>query len=725
MPEIVEIEDRFYIHVESALTDRRVYVLKEGDTFGVFGTTGDAESVIAPSQGLYRNDTRFLSRLQLRLEDRRPLLLDSAVTRDNARILADYTNPDVSDEHGRIVMARGVLHLSRSRFLWRNVMYERLTVANFGFRTIDAAITIGFGADYADVFEVRGTRREARGRDLEPRVEPGVVTLGYEGLDGVVRRTVLRFSPSPGGLSAHEAGFVLRLQPRQRDAIDLSVACEVSTPIEVPEHDRAYNASAAALDAHIGAYDDHQCTIVSSNEHLGDWADRSLADIRSLVARTPHGLYPHAGVPWYSTPFGRDGIITALEMLWVDPGVARGVLGYLAAMQADSYDPANDAEPGKILHERRVDEMAATGEVPFGRYYGTVDATPLFIILAGEYYRATGDRVLIESLWNNIARAMEWIERSGDSEGDGFVDYKAKTEQGLINQGWKDSHDAISHADGRLATGPIALCEVQGYVYQSRLAVAVVARALGMPEEAERQEKEAMRLRERFAETFWLPRLGTFALALDGERRPCAVLSSNAGHCLFSGIASPKHAKQTARTLMSPAMFSGWGIRTLGASEMRYDPMSYHNGSIWPHDNAIVAAGLARYGMRNAAVRIMEAWFDASMFLELHRLPELFCGFPRLEGKGPTSYPAACSPQAWAAGAVFMMLRACLGLTVDGVRGRVRVRRPLLPFSVRRLQLKGLRVGDSSVDLLFHREAGSVGVLVLGKDGPATVMVVR
>ena len=721
MPDIVTIEDRFYIHVDSALTDRRTLVLKEGDAFAVFGTIADIESVVHSAQGLYRDDTRFLSRLALRIEGRRPLLLDSAVTRDNSRLFADYTNPDIADEQGNIAMARGTLHVSRHRFLWRNVMHERLTVANYGVRDVVAHLTIGFAADFADVFEVRGTRRVERGRELEPEVTHAAVALAYEGLDGVIRRTVLRFTPTPEELTRREAHFVLPLEPRQRQAIHLSVACEVGTPVP-PE---GFAAASTTLKAAVRSFHHDQCVIESSNEHLADWTGRSLADVRMLLSHTPHGPYPYAGVPWYSAPFGRDGIITALEMLWFDPSVARGVLGYLAAMQADRKDPARDAEPGKILHERRVGEMARTGEVPFSRYYGTVDATPLFVVLAGEYYRVTGDLSLISSLWGNITRALEWIDRHGDPDRDGFVDYKAKAGSGLVSQGWKDSHDSISHADGSLAPGPIALCEVQGYVYQARRAAAALARAMDMPEMAERQEEAARRLRARFVDAFWLPHLGVYALALDGHRRPCAVRSSNTGHCLFSGIALPDHARRIAHVLMSPAMFTGWGVRTLGADEARYDPMSYHNGSVWPHDNAIIAAGLARYGLRRAARRILDAAFDASLYLDLHRLPELFCGFQRRAGKGPVPYPVACSPQAWASGAVFMMLGACLGMEIDGVHGRLLVRRPLLPAAVQRLRLRGLRVGDYAVDLLFHDHDGDVGVLVLRKDGPVSVTVVK
>jgi len=712
-------DNRYSIHADSVIADRRTLVLKEGDSFGVFGPGMDIESLAEHAHGLYRDDTRFLSRLELRIEGRRPLLLAAAITRDNARIAADYTNPDLIGAAGQEDMPRGTLHISRSRFIWAGVMYERLVVTNFGFRDVEATLSIGFAADFVDVFEIRGTSRDRRGTDLEPEVLADTVTLGYEGLDGIVRRTVLRLNPVPDELARSGAAYRLRLGPRARTAIEFSVSCDIGRPLPVVTRSVAIK----QLRRHIRAFHERQCRIDSGGSPLSYWTRRSLADIRQLLIGTPSGPYPCAGVPWYAAPFGRDGIITALSLLWVDASIARGVLMYLGATQADSHDPARDAEPGKILHERRVDEMANTGEVPFGRYYGSVDATPLFIVLAGAYHSVTGDKQTTAALWPHVARALAWIDQYGDIDGDGFVEYRSKAESGLINQGWKDSADSIFHADGTLAEGPIALCEVQGYVYQARRAAARLARALGMPAEAERQELRAEDLRRRFERAFWLPELGTYALALDGEKRPCAVRASNAGHCLFSGIAAPERAASVARLLMSRTMFSGWGIRTVATTEVRYDPMSYHNGSVWPHDNGIIAAGMARYRARSAVSALLNSFLDAANYVELRRLPELFCGFRRHHGRGPTPYPVACSPQAWSAATAFMLLHAALGLRVDGAARRVTIRRPLLPRSIPRLAIHGLRVGDSSVDLLFERDYGDVGVVVLGKQGPVTVIV--
>ena len=463
--------------------------------------------------------------------------------------------------------------------------------------------------------------------------------------------------------------------------VDRRIRCDLSYENALIEVERALHSARA---------DD--CLVVTSNEQFNVWLNRSLADLHMMISDTPDGPYPYAGVPWFSTPFGRDGLITAFEFLWVNPTIARGVLAYLAATQAREVVPEQDAEIGKILHETRKGEMAALNEIPYGRYYGSIDATPLFIMLAGTYYERTGDQAFITQIWPNIELALQWIDCVGDLDGDGFVEYSRRSKGGLVHQGWKDSQDAVFHADGSSAEGPIALCEVQGYVFAAKRRAAELALALGHTEQARRLLKEADKLRTQFERSFWCNDLSSYALALDGFKQPCRVRASNAGHCLWTGIADQKHGMRTAKTLVSKEFFNGWGVRTVAANETRFNPMAYHNGSVWPHDNALIAAGMASYGFKQGALKILCGLYDASLFLELHRLPEPSCGFPRRPGEGPTPCPVACSPQTWSSVAPVLLLQSCLGLRIEAPRARLsfynRSCRP--SWSTSRLRISGL-----------------------------------
>ena len=548
------------------------------------------------------------------------------------------------------------------------------------------------------------------------------ISLGYEGLDRVERWVTVRCAPVPTAVHPDEIRFDTLLPAGEAVQWDLTISCEVAQRIRC---DHPYELALVEVERglHYARADD--CLIVTSNAQFNMWLNRSLADLHMMVSDTPDGPYPYAGVPWFSTPFGRDGLITAFEFLWVNPNIARGVLAYLAANQAREVHPEQDAEIGKILHETRKGEMAALNEIPYGRYYGSIDATPLFIMLAGAYYERTGDQVFITQIWPNIELALQWIDRAGDLDGDGFVEYSRRSKEGLIHQGWKDSQDAVFHTDGRAAEGPIALCEVQGYVFAAKRRAAQLALALGHTEQSNRLLKEADTLRTQFERQFWCNDLSTYALALDGVKQPCRVKTSNAGHCLWTGIADPKHGMRTAKTLMREEFFNGWGVRTVAATETRFNPMAYHNGSVWPHDNALIAAGMASYGFKQGALKILGGLFDATLFLELHRLPELLCGFPRRPGEGPTLYPVACSPQTWSSVAVFLLLQSCLGLRIEARQGRLSFSQPVLPPFLEHIEMKNLRIGDATVDLSFERHATDVGINILRREGRVEVVVTK
>lgn len=718
--EAIQVEDKWYVLATSSRAGEPARVLKHGETFALLDRHGDAPRVGSGEHGVYHQGTRYLSRHEMRLNGQRPIVLNSSVRRDNGLLAVDATNPDMIFE-GEAPVLKGSLHVARSRTLWAARCHERLEISNFGLEPVRLMLTFEFDADFVDIFEVRGFERGRRGRALEPRVGRDRVVLAYEGLDGVTRQTSIAWSRPPADLSDGHAAFDIALTPGGRFELETRIGFDLGGAAA----DGTYAQACAGIEADLARGMEDRAAVRCSNEQVSAWLERSAADLAMLAAGNPEEGYPYAGVPWYSVPFGRDGILTALEYLWVDPSMARGVLRFLADTQALEARDAQDAEPGKIVHEMRKGELAALGEIPFGRYYGTVDATPLFAILAGEYFQRTGDMETLRHVWPAVLRALDWLDGPADLDGDGYVEYQRRSADGLRNQGWKDSDDSVFHADGTLAEGPIALCEVQAYAFLARVHAARLALLLGDTGRANALVARAEDLRSAFERDYWCDDLGTYALALDGSKRPCRVRTSNVGHVLWSGIAAPDRAARAAATLLDERSFSGWGVRTVAEGEARYNPMSYHNGSIWPHDNAIAAMGLARYGLKPGAAAIAEAMYDASLFMDLHRLPELFCGFARRHrGEGPTLYPVACSPQAWASAAPFYLLKACLGLSFRAETPQIRFLRPVLPRFLDRFDLLGLRVGDTVVDVHFERHDTQVGVKVVRRQGEAQVSVV-
>jgi glycogen debranching enzyme len=691
-----------------------LFALKEGDVFIVCNSHGDIEG---PSDGLYRNDTRVLSDLRLRLAGSRPTLLSTARSRDNVFLTTHLVNKPLTPLGGHYTPG-GIVHIERVKLLWKGCLFERITCVNYGDGDAALPLTLAFDADFADMFEVRGAARQKRGQLQPPVIGNGSVTLGYEGLDRVLRTTAISFSDTPSRVTETEAHFSLLLPPGSTRELYIEVGEDATAR---PERKRFRHAGAQARWA-MRHHLRRGARLKSSGRLFNEWIDRSRADIALLTTEFSTGPFPYAGIPWFSTPFGRDAIITAFQTLWLDPALARGVLSYLAQTQAKETSTFRDSAPGKIIHETRKGEMTALKELPFGRYYGGIDTTPLFVMLAGAYADRTGDLALMEELWPSLVAALEWIEAVIESGNLKFLTYNRGEKTGLANQGWKDSEDSIFHADGRMAQGPIALIEVQGYAFAAFRSMARLA---------ERRRESASKvqwlcrdeaLRTQVEERFWQEDIGFYGIAIDGNGDLCRVRASNPGHLLFVGLPEPGRGRRVIQHLLSAAFDSGWGLRTLAAGEAHFNPMSYHNGSIWPHDTALCAAGLARYGARDGVIRLLSEMFEAATNFDM-QLPELFCGFPRAAGEPPIAYPVACMPQAWAAGAPFMMLQACLGIRIDGWKGEIYVERPCMPIGIDRLLLRDLPLGNQNVDLEFERLGAAVVVPQVSQPGRVRVIV--
>ena len=707
------------IHAEADSSPRAHETLKHDDAFVVVDTHGDIGAFGNHADGFFYNDTRYLSRLEMLIARRPPLLLGSTLGRQDLQLCADLTNTDIYS-NGALWLHKDVVHVFRTTYVRDASLRQRLVFTNHSNVDLYLPVTIFFDADFLDIFEVRGMRREKRGTVRRHVESPHSVGFAYSGLDRVIRQTTVHIDPEPVTLKETSAFFRLHLPAKGSQRVYVtSVAAGDRAKVPCTHYVKGL------LDAqrHLRRSQRQATSIEVSHPDLDSVLKRSLADLRLLITETPDGPYPYAGTPWYSTTFGRDALITALQVLWLDPSIARGVLRRLARYQAQSHDADADAQPGKILHEMRSGEMAALREIPFGLYYGSVDSTPLFVVLAGAYIEATEDKEFLREIWPAILKALEWIDGPGDPDGDGFVEYARETENGLSNQGWKDSHDAIFNRDGTLAEGPLALVEVQGYVYEAKNAAARMARMQGDDNLALRLKDEAAALQKRFEEKFWSPEIGTYALALDGRKRRLDVRSSNAGHALSSGIADSERATRVIEQMVSPAFFSGWGIRTIASSEARYNPMSYHNGSIWPHDNAMIGAGFARYGRSDQIETVFNGLLDAALNMSQRRLPELFCGFRRRAGRAPILYPVACSPQAWASGSMLHLLKSLMGLKIDGAARTITLSAPYLPERVGEVTVRNIRAGAGSAGFTLRRKNGGVSIDVTDcSDGAKVVL---
>ena len=721
------VGDRYYILASSVAADLPKLVLKHDEAFLVADRRGDFPAVPGTEFGFYADGTRFLHQLELRIHGRRPLLLNATVSEDGLEAAIDLTNPDivsaerivVTGERERPPMPGRMLRVRRLLTVYRSRLYQTVVIESFAREPYSLEIGWQFAADFADVFDVRGYPRRQRGLYLPAQTETASVVLAYRGLDNVVRTTRLAFDAPPLRLEPGSALYAVRLAPGER--CELGVTIEATVGEVVPSRSEGRPSALTERRSAATRLRQEATHLATDHRMFNGWMERGRGDLHLLLTETNEGLIPYAGIPWYVAPFGRDSLITALQVLPFEPDIARGTLAFLARHQATGNDAFTDAEPGKILHEYRHGELAACRELPFLPYYGSVDATPLFLIVFGEYLRWTGDVEFARELWPAAERALAWM----GSHAAGYLRYQRRSPVGLEHQGWKDSQDAIMHATGELARGPIAMVEAQGYYFAALLAAAGVARALGHTGTARRCRQHASKVRERFEADFWIQDEGFYALALDGRDAPCRVIASNPGHCLWTGIVAPARAEMIARRLLAEDMFTGWGIRTLSAQERLYNPMSYHNGSVWPHDTALAAAGMARYGLVEPFMTLSTALFEAVHHFDGARLPELFCGFPRAVGHGPTRYPVACSPQAWAAGVVFHLVRGMLGFEADATENRLTLNSPRLPPWLGWLEIRGLLVAKSRLDLRVTPWRESAAVELLTRAGDAEIVVRR
>lgn len=694
-------------------------VIKEGDVFLCASANGSIDG--HDGAGLYTRDTRFLSYATMDIGGHEPILLSSSAERAHLAYV-DLTNPDLDDG-----TPAQVLNIRRTRVI-DGSLFERLRIKNYGSTVVRTQLCFTFAADFADIFAVRGMF-EVPAEVPAPVLDGTILEFSRLGPDGVRRRTRIDLGVLPDGFETKDGRtrvlFDLELGSGATRQFTFSIhpITEASQPLTEPERNTTYDLAVGELRRRMDQWEQSCTQIVTDNEVFNTLLQRGIRDLHALLTETADGRYIAAGIPWYVAAFGRDSIITAHQILMLTPEPARDTLRLLARFQGTSDDPWRDEQPGKILHEVRTGALAGANTIPHTPYYGSIDSTPLFLMLYGTYFKWTADRALAEELLPAVQAALDWIDRYGDADGDGFVEYEKFSEGGLDNQGWKDSYDSIVHADGTLAKAPIALAEVQAYVYLAKHRIADVFDALGRRSGAATLRAQATGLRRRFNEVFWLEEERYFALALDGDKQPVRTITSNPAHGLYCHLLDPEKGAEVAKRLIQPDMFSGWGIRTMSKDAVAYNPMSYHNGSVWPHDNALIAAGLKRYGFHKQTNRIATALFDAALSMEYMRLPELFCGFTRRAPNQPVRYPVACSPQAWASGSPFLLLQSMLGLSALAHQNLLTINSPVLPPWLNTVELRNLRVGDSRLSLIFRREGETTSFSMIHKEGSVRVVM--
>ncbi|HWC27597.1 MAG TPA: glycogen debranching N-terminal domain-containing protein [Solirubrobacteraceae bacterium] len=690
-------------------------VIKQGNLFAVSLRGGRMPAGSRHPLGVYYRDCRFLSVHELRIAGVLPRLL---IASDELGTEAVYelTNPDLELPDGTRLAAQSLQLRLERRFAGRSGMHERLTIRSHHRATIRLPLELRLASDFEPMLAIRGVvDRNRLAADVE------VLRAGLEmrvvGRDGVTRCTAVQADPAPVVRADGALGWDVELAPGEARTLVLDYLVHEGTPPPQTRSDRPPTTSANGL-----GWIAHHAGVRTDQQLFDRIVRRCLLDLWLLRSELGTQRYYAAGIPWYATLFGRDSLITATETLCFAPEIAKETLRLLAGRLGRVIDDERDEEPGKVIHELRVGEVAQLGETPLANYYGTVDATPLFLCLLGDYVRWSGDLALFHELRPQVDAALTWMDRFGDLDGDGLIAYGSHSPRGLRNQGWKDSHDGVVDEHGVELEPPIALIEAQGYALRAQREVALLLKRAGESDRADALLRAAAE-REQTIERFWLQDVGCYSMALDGAKRASRAVASNQGHLLWSGAVSTERAARIRAALMDETMFSGWGIRTLAAREPAYNPVGYHTGSIWPHDNALIACGLRRYGFDEDFLRVFEGMLEAASQFANYRLPELFGGFARREYESPVPYPVACRPQAWSAGAIPYLLKWALGLSADGFERRLRVIRPVLPHWLTRAEVTGLRVADATIDLRFERAGGTVTLAEARVDGDAEVIL--
>ena len=674
--------------------------LIDGKTFLSTIVAGDIAPAGAPDVGFFHQDTRFLSHLEFRIDGHRAVVLSSSTEKTfSSQIELTTGNITLRDSFD---LPENTVHIRREQLLSADVFFDRFTFENFNQSAVEFTVELLYDADFVDVFQVRGVARSIQGQYYQPITTDSSISFFYRGRDNVLRKTLVEMSPKPTEIESRVGRWRLRLEPLRR--IQLEVHITPSSD-RIPPRAATYNME-ENLRKRRTAFNEweRRSTHFKTNNEVFDAAiNTAIGDFHALQVPNGNEHIIAAGIPWFATIFGRDSIIAAYQSLSLNPQLAVETLRVLARYQGTQDNAWQDEEPGKILHEYREGEMTLCGEMPFGPYYGSVDATPLFLILLSEAYNWTADEQLVRDLLPAAHRALEWIDRYGDKDGDGFVEYQRRSPKGLVNQGWKDSWDANMHRDGKVAETPIALCEVQGYVYEAKYRMSSLLRTFGDTQTADRLRREASDLARRFDKAFWMPEQGFYAMALDAHKKPLEVISSNPGHLLLTRMLSRERARAVIQRFMNDDLFSGWGWRTLAQSERIFNPLSYHRGSVWPHDNSLIAHGMALNEYREPALQVLTTLYQAALEFRDYRLPELFCGVQRRTNDEPVHYPVSCSPQAWASGAIFLILSSVLGIRPSAQRKELNVVNPELPDWLEHLHLRNLRIGNSRVGLDFTR----------------------